>query len=297
MRPFWSGAISFGLVNIPIRLFPATRSHDVGFHLIHKADASPVRYQVMCEAEDKPISRDETVRGLDVGAGRIVMFEPEELEAIQERAAPHLVEILDFVDLKDVDPIYYQKAYYVGPQPGAARAYGLLRHAMLRTGKTAIARFGLRSKTHLAAVRPVGPALAIETMYYKDEVQPADAVPLLAEVEPSQREVELAELLIANLSRPWDPARYKDVTRERMEQLIERKLQGQVISTPAPPPETKVEELMAALERSLRGLEFEAAEPAGRGAANATTPGSAAGMAAEPAAKPARRPARRKKVE
>ncbi len=262
MRPFWTGAISFGLVNIPIRLFPATKSHDVDFHLIHKADGSSVRYQTMCAAEDKPIGREETVRGLEVGGGRIVAFEPEELEAIQKRAAPHLIEIVDFVDLEDVDPVYFQKAYYAGPQPGAVRAYGLLRHALLRSGKTAIAQVGLRSKEHLAAVRPIGPALAVETMFYQDEVAPPDAVPGLEDFEPSQRELELAELLIQNLSRQWDPGRYKDVSRERLQELIARKLQGQAITQPAPPPETKVEELMAALERSLRGMEFEAAEPA-----------------------------------
>lgn len=264
MRPFWSGAISFGLVNIPIRLFPATKSHDVAFHLVHRADGSPVRNQLMCTAEDRPIGRDETVRALEVGAGRIVTFEPEELEAILERAAPHLVEIQDFVNLADVDPLYFQKAYFAGPQPGAARAYGLLRHAMVRTGKAAVARFGLRSKTHLAIVRAVGPALAVETMFYQDEVASPEAVPKLADVEPSPREIELAEMLIRSLERPWDPGRYKDTTRERLEALIEKKLQGQVISPPAAPPETKVEELMAALERSLRGLEFKAAEPAKR---------------------------------
>ncbi len=261
MRPFWSGAISFGLVNIPVRLFPAAKSHDVAFHLVHREDGSPIRYQVVCKAEDKPIDRSETVRGLEVGADQIVVFEDEELDAIAARAAPHLIEIADFVNLGEVDPVYFQKAYYAGPQPGAVRAYALLRQALVKTGKAAIARFGLRTKAHLAAVRPIGPALVVETLYYQDEVADPSAVPLLTEIEASEQELRLAELLIENLSKPWDPGRYKDVTRERMEELIARKLQGQVITPPSPPPETKVEELMAALERSLRGMEFQAAEP------------------------------------
>lgn len=260
MRVFWSGAISFGLVNIPIKLYPATRSHDVHFNQLHRDDGGRVRYRLVCEVCGQELSRDEIVKGYEYAKQRFVTFEAEELDAL-DQAASKSVDILDFVDLERIDPLYFQKGYYVAPQKGAAKAYHLLRAAMERTGKVAIATFVLKSKAHLAVVRFVDQVLVIETMYYADELVATSEVPVET-AHPTDRELEMAISLVDKLSVPFDVSRYPDQYRARLEEAIARKVEGKEIVTQPTPRGAEIIDLMEALQASLeRSEEFQAAIP------------------------------------
>lgn len=260
MRVFWSGAISFGLVNIPIKLYPATRSHDLHFNQLHREDGGRVRYRLVCEVCGRELARDEIVKGYEYAKERFVLFEPAELDALAQEAS-RTVDILDFVDLDQIDPLYFQKGYYVAPQKGAAKAYHLLREAMERTGKVAVASFVLKSKAHLALIRFVDEVLVLETMYHADELAGSDEVPV-ERAQPTDRELEMAVSLVEKLSVPFDPARYPDRYRAQLEAAVEAKVEGKEIVTRPTPQGAEIIDLMEALQASLgRSEEFQAAMP------------------------------------
>lgn len=261
MRVFWSGSISFGLVNIPIKLYTATRDKGIHFNQLHREDHGRVRYRLQCEVDGEELSREDIIKGYEYSKGRYVTFSDEELERLALESS-RSIDILDFVDLDQIDPIYFQKGYYVAPQKGAAKAYHLLREAMERTGKVAIAQFVLRTKAHLAIVRFIEGVLVLETMHYADEVINPAEVPVDT-ASPTDREMDLAISLVESLSVPFDPVRYKDIYRERLEEAIARKVEGQEIVAPPQAERAEIIDLMEALQASLKQPEpeFRAAMP------------------------------------
>jgi DNA end-binding protein Ku len=253
-RAIWSGAISFGLVNIPVKLYSAVSRQTVRFNQLDAESGQRIRQQRVNPESGEEVPYDQIVKGYEIGPDRYVTITPEELESLEPEKT-RTIDIEDFVDLDDIDPIFYDHPYYLAPDTGAGKAYRLLVDAMDDSGKVAIARVVLRSKEHLVAIRPRSGVLAMETMLFADEVIPPDALDELStdgEVKTSDRELEMAKQLIDSLTADFEPEKYRDEYRERVLDMIERKAQGEtvVIETPAEEP-AKVPDLMAALEASI----------------------------------------------
>ena len=253
-RAIWSGAISFGLVNIPIKLVTAVQRKSVSFRELRAGDASRIRHRKVAANDGEEVPNDQIVKGYELGPDRYVVLDPAELKAL-DPAGSRTIEIEDFVDLDQIDPIYYDSSYYLVPAETASKPYKLLREAMTQTNKVAIARFVLRTKQYLAAIRPLGEALAVSTMVYADEVVPTDRLEGLPgdDVELSDRELTMAVQLVESLATDWEPERYEDVYRKKVIELIERKAEGEEIVT-VPDEEREAGELvdlMSALEASL----------------------------------------------
>jgi DNA end-binding protein Ku len=255
-RAIWSGAISFGLVNIPVKLFSAVSKKTVRFHQIDAESGVRVR-QKRVGPDGEEIPYDQIVKGYEIGPDRYVTISPEELEGLEPQKT-RTIDIEDFVDQEEIDPIFYDHPYYLAPDTGAAKAYQLLVDAMEDAGKVAIARVVIRSKENLVAIRPREGLLAMETMLFADEVVPTDSLDELnadgPDVKTSDRELTMARQLIDSLSSDFEPEKYHDEYRERVLDLIERKAQGEtiVIEEPTKEPE-QVPDLMAALEASIAG--------------------------------------------
>ena len=254
-RAIWSGAISFGLVNIPVKLFSAVSKKTVRFHQIDSESGGRVR-QKRVGTDGEEIPYEQIVKGYEIGPDRYVTISPEELEALEPQKT-RTIDIEDFVDQSEIDPIFYDHPYYLAPDTGAAKAYQLLVDAMEDAGKVAIARVVIRSKENLVAIRPREGLLAMETMLFADEVVPTDTLEEMTTdtaVKTSDRELTMARQLIDSLSSDFEPEKYHDEYRERVLDLIERKAQGEtiVIEEPAKEPE-QVPDLMAALEASIAG--------------------------------------------
>ena len=252
-RAIWSGAISFGLVNIPVKLFSAVSKKTVRFHQIDAESGGRVR-QKRVGPDGEEIPYEQIVKGYEIGPDRYVTITPEELESLEPEKT-RTIDIEDFVDLEEIDPIFYDHPYYLAPDTGAGKAYRLLVDAMEDSGKVAIARVVLRSKEHLVAIRPRNGALAMETMLFADEVIPADSLDELetdGDMKTSDRELTMAKQLIESLTSDFEPEKYRDEYRERVLDLIERKAQGETVVIEAPAEEPKkVPDLMAALEASI----------------------------------------------
>jgi DNA end-binding protein Ku len=251
-RPIWSGAISFGLVNVPVKLYSAVSSKDVRFHQLEASTKARIRQKRVSSATGEEVPYDQIIKGYELAPDTYVPISPEELDALDPKATK-TIDIEDFVDLDTIDPVYYERPYYLVPDKGGTKAYALLRDAMRETNKVGIARMVLRTKQYLAAIRPKGDALVLETMLFGDEVVPDDDLELPRdEVEVSERELKMARQLIDSLSGDFEPDKYHDEYRERVLQLIEQKASGQEIVVEEPTEEpTKVVDLMAALEASL----------------------------------------------
>ena len=254
-RAIWSGAISFGLVNIPVKLFSAVSKKTVRFHQIDAESGVRVR-QKRVGPDGEEIPYEQIIKGYEIGPDRYVTITPEELDSLSPEKT-RTIDIEDFVDLDEIDPIYYDHPYYLAPDTGAAKAYQLLVDAMEDAGKVAIARVVIRSKENLVAIRPREGLLAMETMLFADEVVPTDSLDELTTdtaVKTSDRELTMARQLIDSLSSDFEPEKYHDEYRERVLDLIERKAQGEtiVIEEPSQEPE-QVPDLMAALEASIAG--------------------------------------------
>ncbi|HYM57664.1 MAG TPA: Ku protein [Solirubrobacteraceae bacterium] len=259
-RSIWSGAISFGLVNVPVKLYSAVNRKTVRFHQLNEKTGHRIQQKRVDSGTGEEVAYDDIVKGFELTKDRYVVVTPEELDAIAPEKT-RSIEILDFVDQEDIDPIYYDHPYYLVPDKGAEKAYGLLLESMRESGKVAIARVVLRSKEQLVAIRPAGNVLAMETMIFHDEVVPADEldeVPDAADLKTSDRELTMAQQLIASLSSDFEPTRYKDEYRDKVLDLIERKAEGQEIAVqPEAPEPAKVPDLMAALEASLAAVKDE----------------------------------------
>jgi DNA end-binding protein Ku len=254
-RAIWSGSISFGLVNVPVKMTTAVSTKDVRFHQLHATDNTRIQQKRFCPADGEEVAYDDIVKGYELGPDTYVTITPDELDALDPKATK-TIDIEDFVDLDTIDPVFYERPYYLVPDKGGTKAYALLREAMRETNKVGIARVVLRTKQYLAAIRPKGDALVLETMLFADEVVPDDELELPRdEVEVSEREEKMARQLIDSLSSDFEPEKYHDEYRERVLELIEQKASGQEIVVEEPTEEpTKVVDLMAALEASLAAV-------------------------------------------
>jgi DNA end-binding protein Ku len=268
-RAIWSGAISFGLVNVPIRLYTAASPKTVRFHQLHDKDGVRIRQQRVCPADGEEVPYEHIVKGYEIAPDRYVVITQEELDAL-DPVHTKTIDIEEFVELSEIDPVYYDSAYHVAPATGGAKAYRLLLSAMEEAGKVAIGRFVLRTREQLCALRPANGILVLSTMLFGDEVnapERLDELEALGDVDASKREVAMAQQLIASLSAPFEPEKYHDEYRERVLELIERKAAGEEIAVqPAVEAPAAVPDLMAALEASVaavRGGE-KAAKPARR---------------------------------
>ncbi len=252
-RPLWSGAISFGLVNIPVKLFSAVSPKEVHFHMLHEKDGARIKQKRVCAADGAEVPYEQIVKGYEVSPGRYVTITKEELEALDPKGS-RTIEIQDFVELAEIEPLYYESSYHLVPDKGAAKAYALLFEAMRKTRKAAVAHFVMRSKQYLCSLRPMGKGLLLNTLLYGDEMIPQSE---LNELEgnasaPKGRELEMAEKLVESLSAKFDPDQYKDEYRDKVLAMLEAKAEGQeVVEPPQSDDEPKIVDLMEALRRSL----------------------------------------------
>jgi DNA end-binding protein Ku len=253
-RAIWSGAISFGLVNVPVKMYSATSPQTVRFHQLSSKTGSRIKQKRVDPSTGDEVAFEDIVKGYELSPDRYVLIEPEELDALDPKATK-TIDIEEFVDLAEIDPIYYDHSYYLAPATGGAKAYRLLLDAMREAGKVAIGKIVIRSKQQLCALRPIGDAMGLSTMLFGDEVLSPDRLDELDgvdEAEATQRELKMAQQLIASLSSDFDPAKFKDEYRERVLDLIERKANGEEIAVaPQAEDEAPVPDLMAALEASL----------------------------------------------
>ena len=247
-RPIWSGTISFGLVSVPVRMFSATASKELRFHFLDKRDLQPIGYDKVRRDTGEHVDAEDVIRGFEVEKGRFVPLEDEDLDRLDIELTK-TIDICDFVDLDEIDPVYFRKAYYLLPQEGGEKPYRLLVRALEETGKVGIAKVVIRNKQHLACLRPYEDGLVLETMYYADEVRQPERVD--GDVEVRKPEVEMAKSLVENLSDSFDPKKYDDTYRKELLELLRAKAKG----APLPPPEEEEEgevvDLMAALRDSV----------------------------------------------
>ena len=261
-RSIWRGAISFGLVNVPVKLYSAVSKKTVRFNQLHDADHQRIQQKRVCAKDGEEVPFENIVKGYEIAPDKYVVITPDELEALDPKKT-RSIDIEDFVDLDEIDPLYYEHPYYLVPDTGAAKAYRLLLDALRDTNKVAIARVVLRSKEYLTAIRPAGDVLTMETMLFADELVPADRLDELPadDTRATDRELAMARQLIESQATEFDPTKYRDEYRERVLDLIERKAQGEEIVVEAPPEQPKeVPDLMAALEASIAA----AKSPGGR---------------------------------
>lgn len=282
-RAIWTGSISFGLLNVPVKLYSAVARRGISLREIRAADNARIKHRRVAEGTDEEVPYEEIVKAFEITPGNYVPISREEISALAPEKT-RAIEVRDFVDLDQIDPIYFDSPYYLGPAAGAERAYTLLVAAMKASGKVAIARFVFRNKEHLAALRASEDVLTLTTMRFAEEiVSPAELEDVLPAEAPKvpKKEREMAEALIDSLSADFDPASYRDEYREQLLALIERKAEGKALVTPEPeaPAATKAPDLMAALEESVaaakdrRGAKGKAtAKKAKKAAARKTAP-------------------------
>jgi len=261
MHTMWKGSISFGLVNIPIKMFSATEDKDIRFRYLHKECGTPVKYTKTCPTCEREVASEEIVRGYEYEKGRFTVMTDEDFESIAPETRK-AIEILDFVNLKEIDPIYFDKTYFLAPHETGDKAYVLLRQAMEQTGKIAIAKITIRSKESLAAVRLYRNCIVMETIFYPDEVRSVEHVPgLPEEMAVSESELKMAVQLIDNLATTFDPSQYTDEYRLKLTELIHAKIEGQEIQeAPETPRVGNVVDLMAALQASIEATNDEKEE-------------------------------------
>jgi len=248
VRAIWSGAISFGLVSVPVRMFTATESRELRFHFLDRRDMSPVGYEKVSKESGKTVPPEEIIRGFEIQKGQYVPIEDEDLDRLDIELT-HSIDICDFVDLDEIDPIYFRKAYYLLPQEGAEKPYRLLVRALEETGKVGIAKVVIRNKQHLAALRAYDGRLVLETMYYADEIRQPESVDGSARLR--EAEVEMAKSLVENLSDSFTPDKYDDTYREELMALIRAKAKGKKLPEPKEEEDGEVVDLMAALRESV----------------------------------------------
>jgi DNA end-binding protein Ku len=252
-RSIWRGAISFGLVNVPVKLYSAVSKKTVRFNQLHDADHARIQQKRVCSEDGEEVPYENIVKGFEIAPDRYVVITPDELDAL-DPAKTRSIDIEDFVDVTDIDPLYYEHPYYLLPDTGAAKAYKLLLEALRETNKVAIARVVLRTKEYLVAIRPAGDVLTMETMLFADELIAADGLDEMpdADVKATERELSMARQLIEAQASEFDPSKYRDEYRERVLELIERKAAGEeIVVQPLAEESQEVPDLMAALEQSL----------------------------------------------
>ncbi len=279
-RAMWTGTIGFGMVTVPVKLYSAVDRKTVRFHQLSGKSGVRVAQKRVDSASGEEVPYEDVVKGYELAPDRYVVVEPAELEALEPKKTK-TIEIEEFVDLAQIDPVYYDHPYYLAPGAGGAKPYRLLLEAMRETGKVAIARVVIRSKEQLVAVRPIGQALGMATMLFADEVLPPerlDEVTEAADVKTTKRELDVAKQLVDSLAGDFDPDSFHDTYREEVLTLIERKAQGKAIAVQPPPEEvaTPAPDLMSALKASLEAVRARESDGAGRGKARKASGGKAA---------------------
>jgi DNA end-binding protein Ku len=249
-RAIWSGAISFGLVNVPVRMYSAVSEHKLEFNFVHVKDGSPIGYEKVCKAEGKPVPDEEIAKAFDWD-GEYVVMSDEDFEVAQEREAAKTIDIKDFVDYDQIDPIYFASTYMLGPEEGAEKVYALLTRAMERSGLAAIAKYVMRDKQNLGCLRVRDGLIALERMYFADEIRPLDEIRPDKQVEVDERELEMALELVDRLRSQFEPERYRDTYRDTLCEIIKRKREGGTITAPEPEKPVETPDLMAALQASI----------------------------------------------
>lgn len=251
-RPLANATISFGLVTVPVKLYSASQpSSGISFNMVHARCGTRVKQQYWCPKDEEVVDRNDIVKGYEFSKGQYVLFNPEELKALEE-VSKETIEITEFVPGEQVDPVYYEKAYYLGPDKGGDRAYRLLGEAMRQTGMVALGKYAARGKQYLVMLRPRDEGLVMEQLYYADEIRPFSDVPL-GEGTVKDAEVKLAvQLIEQNRSESFRPESYKDEVKERVQALIQRKVEGEeIVAAAEPEPEAKIIDIMDALKASL----------------------------------------------
>ncbi|HET9849057.1 MAG TPA: Ku protein [Candidatus Dormibacteraeota bacterium] len=248
-RAIWSGTIAFGMVSIPVRLYTATESHDVHFHLLHKADNVRLKNVRWCPKHEKAVAWDDTVRGFEYAKGKYVPVTEDDLEHLPVKTI-HTVDISDFVKLEEIDPIYYDKAYYLAPEETGVKAFTLLRQALKETGRAAVAKVAIRDKENLCLVRPYEDVLSMETMLYANEIRSTEDIAMDG-TKVSPKELQMAVSLIENLSDSFDPERYEDEYQAALTKVIKAKVEGAPLPEVQEAKGAKVVDLMEALRASV----------------------------------------------
>jgi DNA end-binding protein Ku len=252
-RAIWTGSITFGLVNVPVRVYSAIHEKTLRFNLLHAPDDGPIGYQKICKLENEPVPDEEIVRAYEVEKGEYVHMEAEDFEAVRVEGA-HTIDLQDFVPYEQIDPTFFSHTYLVGPQDGSERPYALLLRAMEESGLAGIGKFVMRSRQYLGCLRIRNGLLTLEQMYFADEVDsPESLAPELPRVE--KRELELALSLIERFSSEWEPERYEDTYRDALLEIVEQKRRGKKVHRVAEPEEEGPPDLMEALRRSLESAE------------------------------------------
>lgn len=256
-RPIWNGVVSFGMVSIPVKLFTATVSNDVSFNQLHAECNGRIKYQKYCPVHEKVVEGDEIVKGYEYAKGRYIILEEEDFEKLPV-ASKHTIEVQRFVQLSDIDPVYFDKSYFLEPDPAGVKPYTLFMKALEEKQMVGIGEIAIRQREHLCALRPVNGVLILETLFYADEVR-VDISQELPNVSVNDQEMQMANTLIDLLKGEFKPEDFGDDYRTAMMSMIEAKLQGQeVVEAPAAAPATQVIDLMEALKQSV-----EAARKAG----------------------------------
>jgi DNA end-binding protein Ku len=249
-RTMWKGAISFGLVSIPVGLYPATEEKSLRFNQLHDKDHGRIKYQRVCSICGEEVPYEHIVKGYEYEKGQYVVMEDEDFEAVPVESS-RAIDIVQFVELEDIDPIYFQKSYYLVPEETGVKAYTLLRQAMSEDGRVAIAKIAFREKEHLCALRFKDEVFVLETMFWPDEIRAADFAELEKAPKVRPQEVQMAKSLIENLTDEFKPQEFADEYRKGLEKVIEAKVAGEEIEHVPEPEETKVVDLMEALKASV----------------------------------------------
>jgi DNA end-binding protein Ku len=269
-RAIWSGSISFGMVTIPVKLYGATESKDIAFHLLHAKDGTRLQQKRWCPTDDVEVPWSETVRGYEYAKGQYVILTEEDFERLP-LPSKHVIDLSGFVEEREIDPVFYERSYYLEPEERAEKPYALLLKALAEKKLSAVATITIRKKEQLCVLRPNAGTIVLETLYYPDEVRMERGVNL-DNVKVSDRELEMAFTLIDILRRPFDPSEYHDHYREALAELIEQKLEGkQVVKAPAAR-ETRVFDLADALKRSVEAAKKAKPKPPARARSRAARP-------------------------
>jgi DNA end-binding protein Ku len=286
----WKGAISFGLVTIPVSVYPATEEKTLRFNQLHAEDGGRIRMKRTCSIDGEEVSYDEIVKGYEYEKDKYVVLTDEDFDAVPVESG-RAIDIQQFVDLDEIDPMLYKKSYYLVPDETGAKAYALLREALSQDNKVGVAKVSFRDKEHLAALRFKDDVFVLETMYWPDEIRAAEFDTLDAEEKVRANEVDMAKTLIQNLTEPWKPEAYKDEYREALMDIVERKAAGQPIEAPAAAAPARVVDLMDALKASVEAAKKKTPSSSGGARRSSAKKSAAKKTAAAKKAQPARRKA------
>jgi DNA end-binding protein Ku len=265
MKSLWKGSLTFGLVNIPVRLYSAVEEKSLRFHLLHDEDGGRIKYQRTCSKCGKEVTWDDIVKGYQYSKDHYVTFDQEELSALDVDSIK-AIDVVTFVPLESIDPVYFNKTYYVAPEASGLKAYRLLQEALDAEGQVGIAKIALREKEHLATIRLMDGVFVLETMHWPDEIRTPEFEELEKKIDVRDAEVKMARQLIQQLSGDFNPEEFTDEYRTRLEELVERKVEGEEVTVAAAPEEepTKVVDLMEALKASVADAKSKKDKPSGK---------------------------------